>query len=181
MALSKKTPFQILVELDRRFIQLGGVSGSKSTVARTWSGIGFRLGERYFVSPLGEISEIINEPPLTQLPGVKPWVMGVANMRGRLLPVFNFAGFLGVQPVGDAILKRVLLVARDDVFIGLLVDEAFGLQHFSATSYVRQLPEQYRVVFPYIEGYFERDHPWLVFRPFALAGYQRFNAVAQDT
>lgn len=180
MALSQQTPFQILLEIDRRYRDLIGSSVSAGSVARTWSGIGFRLGTRYFVSPLGEIDEVIHEPPLTLLPGVKPWVRGVANVRGRLLPVFDFAGFLGVEAVGLPASRRVLLVAQNDIFIGLIVDEVFGMQHFPASSYVRQSPTDQQDIQPFIEGYFQRDHPWLVFRPFALARHQRFHAVALE-
>ncbi|NIQ08579.1 MAG: chemotaxis protein CheW, partial [Gammaproteobacteria bacterium] len=66
----------------------------KIEVRRTWSGIGFRLGEYLLVSPTSEIIEILKCPPLTRVPSALSWVKGIANIRGTLLPVIELKGFL---------------------------------------------------------------------------------------
>ena len=62
-------------------------------VAPRWSGVGFScLGYR-FVVPMGQVSELLEVPTATRLPGVQSWVVGLSNVRGRLLPLFDLARF----------------------------------------------------------------------------------------
>ena len=86
------TAFELLWQIDQRCRLLAADLPSQAVRPDRWSGIGFRLGEHWYVAPMGEVSEVLHEPRFTQLPGVKPWVKGVANLRGRLLPIMTCAG-----------------------------------------------------------------------------------------
>ena len=141
---------------------------------QTWSGIGFRIGERFFVAPMGEVSEVLHEPRYTLLPGVKKWVKGVANVRGRLLPVMDLNGFLGIEQCALRKKRRVLVVEHQDVFAGLTVDEVFGMQHFAVDTFTEQLPALEATLEPFIYGVFTREEPWWVFSPQALAQHADF-------
>ena len=57
-----------------------------------WRGIGFRVGSRRLVSGIDEINELLAVPPLTHVPGTQPWLLGVANVRGNLVPVVDWPG-----------------------------------------------------------------------------------------
>ena len=103
----------------------------QETRLQTWSGIGFRMAEHWFVAPMGEVAEVLQEPRLSRIPGVKPWVAGVANLRGRLLPVMDLCGFLGLGLSVVRKQRRVLVLDHEELFAGLLVDEVVGLQHFA--------------------------------------------------
>ena len=59
-----------------------------------WSGIAFRIGGNNLVTPLGEVVEILDVPELTIVPLTQPWVCGLANLRGNLLPVIDLNGYL---------------------------------------------------------------------------------------
>ena len=93
------TAFELLLQIDQRCRLLAADLPSQPTRQDSWSGIGFRLGEHWYVAPMGEVSEVLHEPRFTQLPGVRPWVKGVANLRGRLLPIIDLSGFFsGNEP-----------------------------------------------------------------------------------
>lgn len=92
-----QTPFQLLVDIDQRCRRLAAGLPAQQEAVQSWSGIGFRMGGRFFVAPMGEVGEVLHEPRYTQLPGVKTWVKGVANVRGRLLPIMDLCGFLGTE------------------------------------------------------------------------------------
>lgn len=173
-----QTPFQLLVEIDQRCRQLAAGLPSQQVAVQTWSGIGFRMGECYYVAPMGEVGEVLHEPRFTQLPGVKAWVKGVANVRGRLLPVMDLCGFFGqdLSPLRKQ--RRVLVVERQEVFAGLIVDEVFGMQHFPVDSFSEQVPPVAGDIAPFIHGVFQREQPWLVFSPHALAQHAGFLDVA---
>ena len=173
-----QTPFQILLEIDQRCRALAAGLPLQQAAAQTWSGIGFRMGERLFVAPMGEVGEVLHEPRYTLLPGVKSWVKGVANVRGRLLPVMDLCGFFGNELSPLRKQRRVLVVDHNEVFAGLTVDEVFGMQHFVVDTFSEQLPPLEASIEPFIHGLFQREHAWLVFSPHALAQHPAFLDVA---
>ena len=172
------TPFQHLLEIDRLCRHYSAGLPAQQEVAQSWSGIGFRMGARLFVAPMGEVTEVLHEPRYTLLPGVKTWIKGVANVRGRLLPIMDLCGFFGGELSPLRKQRRVLVVEHDEVFAGLIVDEVFGMQHFSVEAYAEQLPPLEASVQPFIHGVFQRERPWLVFSPHALVRAQAFLDVA---
>ena len=171
------TAFELLLQIDRRCRLLAADLPSQPTRQDSWSGIGFRLGEQGYVAPMGEVGEVLHEPRFTQVPGVKPWVKGVANLRGRLLPIMDLAGFFGHEVSTPRKQRRVLVVEHDEVFAGLLVDEVFGLQHFARDS-LQPTDHSNGPISAFIEGRFQRGQTWRVFSLLALARSQGFMNVA---
>ncbi|WPN58450.1 chemotaxis protein CheW [Pseudomonas sp. P9_31] len=178
------TAFELLLQIDQRCRLLAADLPSQPTRQDSWSGIGFRLGEHWYVAPMGEVSEVLHEPRVTQLPGVKPWVKGVANLRGRLLPIMDLCGFFYGYGLGHELSalrkqRRILVVEHKDVFAGLMVDEIFGLQHFAQNS-LESVPmdELQGPIAPFVKGRFQREQSWQVFSPFALVQSQGFMNVA---
>lgn len=173
-----RTPFQLLQDIDQLCRESAAGLPSQQEIVQTWSGIGFRMGERYFVAPMGEVGEVLHEPRHTLLPGVKSWVKGVANVRGRLLPVVDLCDFFGGELSPLRKKRRVLVVDHQDVFAGLTVDEVFGMQHFPVDSFSEQAPPLGSNIESFIHGVFQREKPWLVFSPHALAKHSGFLDVA---
>ncbi|UVM50901.1 chemotaxis protein CheW [Pseudomonas sp. B21-015] len=178
------TAFELLLQIDRRCRLLAADLPSQPARQDSWSGIGFRLGEHWYVAPMGEVSEVLHEPRVTQLPGVKPWVKGVANLRGRLLPIMDLCGFFYGYGLGHELSalrkqRRILVVEHKDVFAGLMVDEIFGLQHFAQNS-LESVPmdELLGPIAPFVKGRFQREQSWQVFSPFALVQSQGVMNVA---
>ncbi|MHC8302923.1 chemotaxis protein CheW [Pseudomonas sp. ZS1P83] len=176
------TAFELLLQIDQRCRLLAADLPSQPTRQDSWSGIGFRLGEHWYVAPMGEVSEVLHEPRFTQLPGVRTWVKGVANLRGRLLPIIDLCGFFSGHELGHELSavrrqRRVLVVEHNDVFAGLMVDEVFGLQHFAQDS-LERVDTLSGPIAPFIKGRFQREQNWQVFSPFALAQSQSFMHVA---
>lgn len=173
-----QSPFSLLVDIASRCrAEAAGLPAQKEIV-QTWSGIGFRLAGRHLVAPMGEVSEILHEPRYTLLPGVKSWVRGVANVRGRLLPIINLCGFFGQELTGTRKQRRVLVVERGELLAGLIVDEVLGMQHFPVDSFAEDLPPLEANITPFIQGVFQSDVPWLVFSPRELSHDQGFMDVA---
>ncbi|OLF50947.1 chemotaxis protein CheW [Pseudomonas chlororaphis] len=174
-----QTAFELLLEIDQRCRLLAADLPSQETRQHGWSGIGFRLGEHWYVAPMGEVSEVLHEPRYTLLPGVKPWVKGVANLRGRLLPIMDLCGFFGHELSALRKQRRVLVVEHKEVFAGLMVDEVAGMQHFQQSRLETGADDgEQGGIAPYLRGYFPCEPVWRVFSPFALAQSPGFLDVA---
>lgn len=86
-------------------------------------------GERWLVD-LADAAEVIPVPPITPVPMTKPWLRGVANVRGNLCTVVDFSAFLGGSPAVPGEQARLLLfAARFRVGGALLVDRSLGLRN----------------------------------------------------
>lgn len=174
-----RTAFELLLDIDRRCRLLAADLPSQEIRQDRWSGIGFRLGAVFCVAPMGEVAEVLHEPRYTLMPGVKPWVKGVANLRGRLLPIIDLCGFFGHELSTVRKQRRVLVVEHQEVFVGLLVDEVLGMQHFAQDSLERAaLGLTDSAMEPFVQGQYARESVWQVFSPFALAQSRDFLEVA---
>tara|TARA_B100001059_G_scaffold216988_1_gene235824 strand:- start:5624 stop:6190 length:567 start_codon:yes stop_codon:yes gene_type:complete len=171
-------PFDLLQTLAKRYRTQASGLPSQDVVSEVWSGVGFRLAGHFMLAAMGEVSEILHEPRYTALPRVKAWVRGVANVRGRLLPIVDMSGFFGVTSTAPRKQRRVLVLDRDDLFVGLLIDELLGMQHMPVSSFSERLPELDDAVRPYVIGAYDGEQQALVFNFRALAHDQAFLDVA---
>ena len=125
------SPFEALADYERR--SLAHVAGMPEQIEAPglWRGIGFRIGQRYLVSGINEVNEILTPPALTIVPGTRGWLLGVANVRGNLVPVIDLKQYLEGDRTQITDASRVLLVRQAGGSVGLLIDEVLGQRSFS--------------------------------------------------
>ncbi len=89
-------PFELLRELERRSRAKTVGIASDAPPGREWVGVAFRIGGETFLIAREETREVLGYPPsVTRIPGAKPWIKGLANVRGQLLPLIDLRQFLG--------------------------------------------------------------------------------------
>ena len=126
------TPFELLADYEQRSLAHAAGVPEQIEAPGLWRGIGFRIGDRHFVSSIAEVNEILPLPEVTVVPGARSWLLGIANVRGNLVPVIDLRHFVGAgrSPVSDA--TRLLSVRQPAGSVGLLIDEVLGQRSFSA-------------------------------------------------
>lgn len=134
-----------------------------------WTGIAFEVAGQQLVAPMGEISEILALPEVVPIPLTKPWLLGVANVRGRLLPLADLAKFLNLHSHERLKKRKVLVIDEDGMFSGILVDQVLGIMQFSENHYQpNALPENSPFA-PYNHGVFVKEgKEWPVMMPSLL-------------
>lgn len=97
--------------------------------------LAFRLLDELYAIPLLTLREIVKVPVLTEIPRAEPMLLGVMNLRGEVLPVYDIRAALGLAPERPAIAGpeadleglarslRILVVRDDQGDAGVLVDE----------------------------------------------------------
>lgn len=132
--------------------------------ANRWSGIAFEMLGQYFVAPPGEVSEVIYPPKYTAIPNTQPWVKGVANIRGRLLSVADLGYFISGQRSTFLATQKVLCISYQDQYVGLVVDQVLGIQHFNKKGFFSKKTDLDDMLKPYCQGYFQQHQAsWNVF------------------
>ncbi len=111
----------------------GGHAGSEAQQYLT-----FTLGGEMFAVGILNVKEIIEYGNLTQIPMMPPFIRGVINLRGAVVPVVDLAARFGNAP--SAVQRRTCIViaevvqddARHD--IGIMVDAVSEVIEIAATE-----------------------------------------------
>ena len=83
----------------------------------------FRLGGRQrFGINVFKVQEVIQCPPLTEVPHSHPVVLGIANMRGKTISILDLSRAIGAAPVDDHREKFVIVTEYNRKVQGFLVD-----------------------------------------------------------
>ena len=150
------SPFAVLQHMaEQARLAAAPIPSGGADDADEWYGLGFQLSGRRLVAPMTEISEVLTAPRLTRIPGVRPWVLGVANLRGRLIPVHDLHVFLGLTPTLPRSQWRVLLVeapGNQDLVAGLVVEASHGMQHFMPDAREERQPDDLQELLPWCSG-----------------------------
>lgn len=67
------------------------------------------------------VQEVVRVTPIVAMRGASRAVLGVMNLRGRIVPVFDLGLWLGTACVEPDERSRIVVVERDDELIGVLV------------------------------------------------------------
>lgn len=129
-ASQRQAPFDLLVEYERLSIAHDPGRPEQVEAPGHWRGVGFRIGERRLVASFEEVVEIIPLPPTTPVPGSAHWMLGVANVRGTLLPVADLKQFMDGERTVLHEATRVLVVRQAGGNVAVLIDELYGQRSF---------------------------------------------------
>ncbi len=175
MSAQAPSPLQRLAQLEKLCLANAHGLPQQQQTEDEWIGIGFRLGELTLVAPLGEVSEILTPPTLSQVPRTKQWVCGIANVRGNLMPILDLQGYLHDRAPSLNRRSRILVVNHQGVYSGLVVDAVLGLRHFREEQRCDELPGEDAQVHEYmVHGFRVGNEHWGVFSMHKLAEAPQF-------
>lgn len=128
--VQEKSPLLLLQELELKAKRAAHGLPQQMNIQSTWDAIGFGLMGQRLVVAMKDVREILRLPVMTRIPGARSWVLGLANIRGNLMPVLDLQGFLTNQSAGSKRRTRVLVISQRGVTAALMVDEVYGMRHF---------------------------------------------------
>ncbi len=104
----------------------------------------FRAGRERFCFSIVEVEEVVEWPSVTRLPLGPPFLMGIFNLRGSIVPVIDIAFTEGRR--ADLPPKHVVVASlkgegdRDDLRLGIAADEVIGTYTTSEPLLVDEAP-----------------------------------------
>ena len=84
-----------------------------------WTGTALSIAGVSLLVGEGEISEIVETPAVTPIPGTKPWVMGVASHMGGLLPIISGDVFFRGKPYAGRVRDYCMVIRRPGFHFGI--------------------------------------------------------------
>jgi len=155
-------PFDILLDYEQRLLEAGARLPAQEEARDRWSGVGFRVGAERFVASMDDVREILDPPHCTRVPGTAPWFLGVANVRGTLVPVMDLHGFMTGGWASQSRRARMLMYSRDGVTAAFRVDDILGMKRFYMEEQAT-VETAARALAPYVRGGFRRlNEAWPV-------------------
>lgn len=82
----------------------------------------FRVGAEQYGLDILRVLEIIRMPPITRVPQAPPFIDGVINLRGRVIPIINTRRRFGLEEKENDSDTRIVIVEINGDHVGLVVD-----------------------------------------------------------
>ena len=175
-------PLELLVEFERRaraaMVERGGLDARGDE----WQWVEFHLGLERFVVERSSVREILPlSEPVIRVPRAKPWLRGVANVRGQLLTIVDLKMFLGGGISMPDSRTQVMVVVSREIVTGLMVDEVTGFRRFDKGDFKGEIPDTVMQCEDYLDGvYRDGFEAWTSFNLLRLLEDQRFLSAGEE-
>ncbi len=88
--------------------------------------IAFNLNKNEYSIPILKVREIIKTPSITRIPQTPPYIEGITNIRGMVIPIINLKELININGNGYGG-SNVIIIASGRTLFGILVDEITGV------------------------------------------------------
>ena len=97
-----------------------------------------KIGEDTYGLSIGNVKELIRFPNTVPIPDTPDYIIGVTNLRSRVTPLIDMRLRLNIEKVEYTNRTVVVVLEREDLFCGIIVDEVLDVLHISdkAIEYV---------------------------------------------
>ncbi len=114
--------------------------------------IEFGLAHERYGLETDVVREIYPLEDLTPLPGTPAFVLGIVNVRGRILPVVDLKQFFDLPSEGITDLHRILIIQTAGMEFGILADTIVGVRGIPRDDLQPSLPTLTGIRGEYLKG-----------------------------
>lgn len=107
--------------------------------------------ERYAVET-HHVRQVALLEGLTPLPCTPPFVLGIVNLRGAILPVMNLKNFFGLPEKGLTDLSKIIVLQSENTLFSILADEIAGVRRILLADIQSSLPTLTSILKNYLKG-----------------------------
>jgi len=111
--------------------------------------ISFRVGAEDYGLELANVKEVIRMRDVTWLPKAPPFIKGIINLRGKVIPIVDLRCKFGLESAEQTAATRVIVVEVKEKLMGMVVDSA---------SQVMRVPTDQIDPPPLVVGYLSREY-----------------------
>jgi purine-binding chemotaxis protein CheW len=91
----------------------------------------FGIAREQYAIPIQDIHEIIKIQDIMQIPNVLPYVKGIINLRGKIVPVLSLRHLFNIAEQGYTNTTRIVVVRYQEETVGIIVDSVNKVTTFS--------------------------------------------------
>lgn len=125
--------------------------------------VGFYLGNDEYAISINKVREIQGMLEIRKIPKAPPFVEGVINLRGKVMPVIDLRKRFDLSPSVDNSQAKILIVEHNKTHIGLVVDNVSEVIRLYADQ-IEKSPDIFSLAIDakYIEGVAKLDNRLIV-------------------
>jgi purine-binding chemotaxis protein CheW len=138
--------------LKARAQELALESGDESASEETVEVVELLLAQEKYGIESGYVREVYPLKEITKLPGTPPFILGITNVRGRIIAVNDLRRFFGLQEMERKENSKVVILCHDRMELGVLVDEIVGVRSIPLAEIQSPLPAQAAVCAEHMRG-----------------------------
>ncbi len=100
----------------------------------------FLLAREHYGIESAWVREVYPLKDYTPLPGVPSFVLGLVNVRGRILSVVDIKQFFEMPDKGISDLNKIIIINDDTMEFGILADAIIGVRSIAVSEIHQPLP-----------------------------------------
>lgn len=128
--------------------------------AKTEPVFGIRIGSMGFLVSIAIYCEVLDKIQVNALPNVHPWVNGILNLRGNLVPVFDLSTVL--EEVTDLKKRRLFAIDRGNKAVALWIEGFPEIKDKALLKPLKKLPTLPPILQRFVtNGYEQNGQVWL--------------------
>ena len=112
----------------------------------------FRLAQERYAIERDYVREVCPLKELTPVPCTPPFILGVVNVRGQMIPVIDVKKFFDLPETGITDMHVVLILHAADIEAGVLADAIVGARSIPLSSIQASLPTLTGIRAQYLKG-----------------------------
>ena len=133
-----------------------------TAVEKEYGRYGFNVGALGLLIQPGSGSEVMQMPKIWTLPGAPPWLLGLVNLRGNLVPVYELRQVLSLGQRPAAVKPLVLIFDQGDKAVGVVIEDF--PRPLTALSPLPHMPQLPTALSGHVhKGYIKDEIIWLEF------------------
>ncbi|MEW6614370.1 MAG: chemotaxis protein CheW [Thermodesulfobacteriota bacterium] len=98
------------------------------------------------------VREVYSMKELTPLPCTPPFVLGITNVRGKIISVIDIKKFFDLPETGLGDRDRIIIVEAGEIELGILADAVHGVRHIPVEDIQPSLPTLTGIREEYLRG-----------------------------
>ena len=112
----------------------------------------FVLAQEHYALETALVREVYPLKELTPLPGTPRFVLGIANVRGRIMSVIDIKKFFDLPEKGLTDLNRIIILQDGAMEFGVLADSIVGARWLALAELQSSLPTLTGIRSEYLKG-----------------------------
>lgn len=86
-----------------------------------------KLATEYYALDIMKVNTIREYEIPNRIPHAKPFVKGVINLRGQIVPILDLREILGYDEDFSNEKRKIIIIENEDELLGLIIDEVLSI------------------------------------------------------
>ncbi|MGR9099734.1 MAG: chemotaxis protein CheW [Gammaproteobacteria bacterium] len=138
--------------LEKRTSDLAREAAPAEDAGQSLEVVEFGLAHERYAFELRHVREVCALDSLTPLPCTPDFVLGIVNIRGRMLSVVDLKRFFGLPEKGLTDLDKVVVLESPEMTFGVLADAVAGVRRIPLSDIQPSLPTLTGIREAYLRG-----------------------------